>query len=172
MHVPAQRTSSHAMWKLFRYALLTCLLGQGLPAAAQTLPDIGILTEYDNDSLRVCQVSHESAEAAARSALRYNRISVVSLSDSDWYLYVNLNALPIERGGQGTGSCAISAQIEIKANQSLHSRPLKQSYFGPVIYCQKAALTIWGTATAQTTINANIKGFVDECVAEIEDNIR
>lgn len=172
MHVTSRQASSRTFWKLVRAALLACLFSQVLPASAQTLPDIGILTEQDDDSLRVCQVSHESAAAAARSALRYNRISVASLSESDWYLYINLNALPIERGGQDTGSCAVSISIEVKGNQILNSTPLKKSYFGSVIYCKRGGLTIWDTATAQTTINSSIKGFVDECVAEIEDDIR
>lgn len=172
MHVPTQQTSLHTFRKLLRPALLACFFGQALPAAAQTLPAIGILTEEDDDDLRLCQVSHESAAVAARAALRYNRISVASLNESDWHLYINLTALPIERGGQGAGRCAVSAGISLRGYQSIDSKPLQQTYFATVDYCERGAVVTWNAATAQTAINSAIKGWVDECVAEIEDEIK
>lgn len=172
MQVPARQRSSHTAWNIIRPALLGCLFGQALPAAAQSLPALAILTEEGDDELRLCQLSYESTTAAARSALRYNQIETASIGESSWYLYINLNALPIRRGGQLTGICAVATQVEIRGNQPLQSRALEQPYFGQVTYCEKGALTVWDSSTAQTTINSNIKGWVDECVAEIEDDIR
>lgn len=172
MYISAEQRLSRTVWRLIRPALLACLFSQGLPATAQSLPAMGILAEEGDDDFRLCQVSYESATAAGRSALRYNQIETASISESDWYLYINITVIPVRRGGQFTGTCAVSTNVAIRDYQPLQSMVLNRPYFGRVDYCEKSALTVWDSATAQTTINSNIKAWVDECVAQIEDDIR
>ncbi len=149
-------------------SMLALLTGQAL--ASQVIPSAGIETEIDSEFNKICQFSHESARAAAETALRSNRIKIIRDEDP--------NGMKIYIGGgsffelAGKRFCAVSLQVEFfnysrvtlpVSNQNIHSR---------VVHCKNGIGGIVDKNSIQDDLNSSVKRMIDECISRIESKAK
>jgi hypothetical protein len=137
-------------------------------ALSQSISNIYVLSEEDSPANKSCGFSYESSLAAVKSALRYNRISFTeSSTNSDFILYINVNNFKVD-----SQSCAVNARLKIYFYSRVPVPKTGKSLLLSSELCHRATSGYLQIREMQNSINTALKGFVDECVLLIEEDLR
>jgi hypothetical protein len=151
------------------YCLVAIAFFMGISAPSSTaqtgfrMPAMRVLTDADAEK---CHVTAAAAEAAVKSAMRYNRMEATDEAGAP-FIYVSISGVELAQGGD---RCALSANLSFRSYELQPSKFLGTTYLGRVVYCERGAVISWDKPTAQTQVNNNFKNWVDECVLEIEQS--
>jgi hypothetical protein len=145
-----------------RIYFLFSLLMFSFCANSQTLRDVDILTESDDEDMRECNISYSRMQTAAESALRYNRVNFKN-STSKVILYINSLTLTLNRN-----NCVANVKINFERYESLYFDYFKKFFTKPFILCEKDALLVNSKTDLQENINRKIRDMIDSCISEIE----
>lgn len=140
------------------------MVAPGVWAQEYVLPPIDVYGESDNDELRQCLVTHDSAVAQAEATLRSNRVGVTQTPTANqMHFYVNLPALP-----DSNGYCAYSVHLVFGAYAPTRVPVTGETVFLRIEFCEKGGLLVWPRATAQAQVNATIQDAVNRCLSEYQ----
>lgn len=145
--------------------VISCLSSQ--PAMAQA-PTYHVFGEKDGQYFPKCQISYASAISSVRSNLRYNAQPIGTEIDHNISVYININALDVEIGGQFKG-CAISYRISFYSYgyDTLSMLPDKKRRFVRYLHCDNAGLVLHGPLGAQSVLNEALKDDSNRCLDRI-----
>ena len=152
------------------FALSVAVFASSISTAANCEElEFDVYGEEQTARLTACGVSYVASISAIEAALRYNRLKVANEKLGP-AIYVNLNALPINRSdGKPMGSCVISYRLSFEnMNYDLpNTLQDKKSRFVTMTYCSDGGLAISDFQSAQNTISVDLRSFVDECISKL-----
>ncbi len=102
--------------------------------ASRIIPKAYVLVETDDESNKSCEFSYRSAEAAAKAALRYNRIKIAD-DPSPFVMRVYVGA-GFFAETINKNSCAVSLHIEFSNHQIVKMPITKQEVPAKAVFCQ------------------------------------
>jgi len=148
--------------------LLLCLLlvacSQAL--ASQVIPKASVFVEGDEEANKNCMFSYSSAEAAAKAALRYNRIEIEDRKFSESIeIYVGAGSFTEVAG---RSSCAVALTVEFQQYQSVKMPISNRDIASRVVHCRNGVGGILPKNIVQESMNSAVKRIIDECISEIE----
>ena len=131
---------------------------------AQPFGGAKVVVEEDSNSNVICKNSHESASAAIKSALRYNRIESLPKNTTGRVIfYTSLTNTEVTRD-----SCSMGLYMQVYFYTSAKMPQSDKSVFLRGELCSKSVTGFFDKVNMQERVNANLKRLVDECIAEIE----
>lgn len=130
---------------------------------AQSISNVYVFGEKDSQANISCRASYDSSVAAVKAALRYNRISLADSPNNDFNIYVNINNFEVD-----SSSCAIAISMEVSFYDIAFIPKTKKSSFLRTVLCHRGSSGFLRKSSMQSDINTTLKGYVDECVTEIE----
>jgi hypothetical protein len=139
-------------------------------AQGQILNGVNVFSEYEDEDFKRCSLSSAGYIAAAESSLRYNRIRIQAANESEANLYLNVNVMPIRRGGTDLGFCAASLEIQFYKTGVITLA--RGNLFGDHIFCKRGTLFIFDIQNLQTKINEQVRSFTEQCISDIEKKVR
>jgi hypothetical protein len=138
--------------------------------ASLVIPRASILIEEDNEDTRTCQFSYKSAEAAAKSALRYNRIEIQdSISPDALVIYIG-SASFIEFGRRD--ACAVVLKVEFYQLEKVKLPVSGKEILSKVVHCANGSAGTLLKKDVQQDLNAMIRNVIELCISEIEKKTR
>lgn len=147
-----------------KFILSILLIFLQLTAFSQPIKNIYVFSEKDDDDFRRCNLSSEGLVAAAKSALRYNRIDISNQLDSDLNLWIAPTAIPIY-----DNFCAIAVSIQI---YKLGVISLSTgTMMGDHVLCVKNSIGTYKIQNTQTKWNDAVREMVDLCISKIESGL-
>ncbi len=150
--------------KILLLSLLMFLCGKTL--ASSVIPRANILVEKNNEDTRTCQFSYESAEAAAKSALRYNRIEIQDNFSSDALgIYIG-SASFIEFGRRD--ACAVTLKVEFYQYEKVKLPGSGREIFSKVVHCTNGFAGTVLKKEVQQSANEMVRNAIELCISEIE----
>jgi len=158
----------HIPMKKNIFTLFLCfLLIQINIVHSQPIASARVVTEEDDKKNVACKTSHESASAAIKSALRYNRVEIVpSTETGNVNFYMTITNTEVNRE-----SCSVGIYMQVhfytyaKMPQSGKAILLKGEL------CNRSATGYLEKNSMQDRVNATLKSYVDECLAQIEKDL-
>jgi hypothetical protein len=159
------------MLKEIKISLLSVLIvccGHAL--ASSVIPKARVSVETDEDSNKNCNFSYSSAEAAAKSALRYNRIEIDNSKFSEsMEIYVGAGTFTEVAG---RSSCAIALTVEFQHYQTVKIPISNRDISSRVVHCRNGVGGILPKNSVQESLNSAVKRIIDECISMIEEKAR
>ena len=131
---------------------------------AQSISNVYVFGEDGSSENEKCSVSYDSAIASIKSALRYNRIAIVTSEKSDFSMYVNVNNFEVS--GRAC-SVAISLELYFYAPSTIPYANKRLTLKN--ILCNRKSSGYLEKRVMQSTVNTELKSMVDECLAKVED---
>jgi len=136
-------------------------------AQAQSIANVRVFSELDNKANLNCGASNDSAVAAVKAALRYNRISIADAPNNDFSIYLNINNFEV-----ASKECAIAIDMQVYFYAFTQVPKTKKSIILKTLLCERGSAGYLDKSSMQSNINTKLKGYVDECVTEIENQIK
>lgn len=140
-----------------RYLFTLLALSLGSPALAQSqYPPLKVVIDGGNDGAS-CGVSRDGMQAAARAAMRYNRITE-GQDDAGWLLYLNTNVLQTNVG------CVAELRLEVKkVNFVQFGEKLMVGYH---VACSDSHLI---TGSLVGKMPDHVKASFETCLSRVDD---
>lgn len=131
-------------------------------AQAQSIPSsVSILVEALPTEALSCGVTEAGVEAAARSALRYNRV-VESIKDENPYLYIRANVIQLE----AIQLCIANVSASLRSYQFSNVNKIKPLISSTVVLCENGGIMSRRRPIA-TDIYDAIKMHIDQCLSQL-----
>ena len=134
---------------------------------AQSISNVRVISEPDSKANLSCGASGESAVAAVKAALRYNRISNTDSPANDFSIYLNINNFEVS-----SKECAIGLEMHVYFYAITQVPKTKKSLLLKTLLCEKGFIGYLDKPNMQSNINFKLKSYVDECVTEIENQLK
>lgn len=149
--------------------LLFCIFTIELNVAnSQPFSSARVITEEDSKSNIACKVSQESASAATKSALRYNRIESLPINTFGTIIfYATITNFEVS-----STACSLGIRMQVYFNTSAKMPQSGKPVFIKGELCNRSATGYLDKNSMQERVNSNLKTFVDECIAEIENEMQ
>ncbi len=135
-------------------------------ANAQPIANAYVFGEKGNERNVTCNVSYESAIAAVKSSLRYNRVPIVATDTSPLRVYVNLNNNEIS-----TSACSIAITLHVFFYAPVNVPYTNKNPFLKTMLCDRISSGHLSKSNQQSAINTELKSMVEECLADIENTL-
>lgn len=143
-----------------RYSISACILigaAFAQPVAAQQIPPLKLTVEALGPEAAACGVDEAGLEATARSAARYNKIT---LSDSAAnFLYVNVNIV------SAGSTCLSNISVDITGYSSVLFGGIAK--FAKVVFCHAGAVGSTTKISGSRDILETLRQGVDRCLAKL-----
>ena len=133
-------------------------------ANAITIEKAYVHTEKEGADDKACQYSGQSSVAATESVLRHNRINISQRSDKDAVrVYLNTSTSNVLRG-----ECALTVMVMFKSNTVAQFPGTNKKVPAEAVFCSREATGYLKATGLQSMVNDTYKGYVEECISEIE----
>lgn len=136
-------------------ALFCTLLAR--PVMAQEVPPLRLLVESLGHDAEICKVDEAGIAAAARSAARYNNITLEN--NSPYTLYINVTIID---AGQ---SCASHIRAEVNSYRTVQFG--KKNSFPKVLFCYAGATGYYPKGVVMSRVSDYVKQAIERCIAEL-----
>ena len=134
-------------------------------ANSQPLSSARVFTDADSKSNVACKISQESTSAAIKSALRYNRIEILPTTAFGSIIFHAV----IGNFEVTSTFCSLGIRIQVYFDTSAQMPRSGKLVLIKGELCNRSATGYFDKNIMQERVISSLKTFVDECIAEIED---
>jgi len=152
--------------KLLNLSLLFLTFFYSSITFAQPIANVFVFSEKGNERNEKCNVSYESAVAAVKASLRYNRVPVVATDTSPFSLYINLNNHEFS-----SRACSIAINLHVYFYAPVNVPYTNKKPFLKTMLCERTTAGVLDKINQQSSINTELKSMVEECLASIENTL-
>lgn len=142
-------------------AIVASLFAQSVRAQSN-IDSVRVLVEQMDSDAADCGITTRQIEAAAKSALRYNRIRMTEAESASFIYYINVN---VRTSGQ---LCIAAVNVELYDYQ-LVNFPRIGPMFGKVVLCE-AGFVGSGSRGVSEGVYTGIKEMTDTCLSDVSTN--